>query len=162
MTQSTLDPLIVAQIDALLEGETNPITVLSNATAVINAAMTDLNWCGFYLYSNTTKTLDLGPFQGQVACMHIKPGSGVVGTAYAQQASLIVPNVHEFAGHIACDAASNSEVVCPLMIDGQCVGILDIDSPSLDRFSKADQATLQACAEAIAKHLDAQALATVY
>lgn len=162
MTQSTLDPLIVAQIDALLEGETNPITVLSNASAVINATMTDLNWCGFYLYSNTTQTLDLGPFQGQVACMHIKPGSGVVGTAYAQQTSLIVPNVHEFAGHIACDAASNSEVVLPLMVDGHCVGILDIDSPSLDRFSKADQATLQACAEAIAKHLDAQALATVY
>lgn len=162
MTHSTLDPLIVAQIDALLDGETNPTTVLSNASALINASMDDLNWCGFYLYSDRTKTLDLGPFQGQVACMHIKPGSGVVGTAYADNCSLIVPNVHEFAGHIACDAASNSEVVVPLNVDGKLVGILDIDSPSLDRFDEQDQQTLIDCATAITKHLDAEALALVY
>lgn len=159
---SKLDPLIVAQLDALLTDEHNPVTVMSNASAALNAAMSDLNWCGFYLYSDATKTLDLGPFQGQIACTHIQPGSGVVGTSYAQNRSLIVPNVHEFAGHIACDAASNSEVVVPLQVADQVVGVLDIDSPSLDRFSEADQAILIEAAAVIAKHLDVQALATVY
>ena len=159
---STLDPILVAQVDALLDNEPNPITVLSNASALINAAMTDLNWCGFYFYSETTGTLDLGPFQGQVACTHIKPGSGVVGTAFEKDAPMIVPNVHEFAGHIACDAASNSEVVVPIRVDGKLIGILDIDSPLLDRFSQADQDVLVDAVAALAKHLDAKALALVY
>ncbi|WP_461214870.1 GAF domain-containing protein [Lacticaseibacillus sp. GG6-2] len=162
MTTAPLDPLVVAQLDALLSDEPNPITVMSNASAVLNASLVDVNWCGFYLFSKQTGTLDLGPFQGLVACTHIKPGVGVVGTAYANNTAMIVPNVHDFAGHIACDAASNSEVVVPLVVDGTVVGILDIDSPSLDRFSQADQDVLTQAAQAIAKHLDAKALATVY
>ncbi|MCI1986882.1 MAG: GAF domain-containing protein [Lactobacillus sp.] len=159
---SKLDPIVVAQLDALLADENNPVTVLSNASAVLNAAMPDLNWCGFYLYSARTNTLDLGPFQGQVACMHIQPGRGVVGTSYAKKRSLIVPNVHEFAGHIACDSASNSEVVVPLQVGDRVVGILDIDSPTLDRFTEEEQAILEQAATVIAKYLDAEALATVY
>ncbi|WP_225047110.1 GAF domain-containing protein [Lacticaseibacillus kribbianus] len=159
---TVLDPIVVAQVDALLEGEPNPVTNLANAAALLYNSMADLNWCGFYLYSKRTGTLDLGPFQGQVACMHIQPGSGVVGTSFAKGESLLVPDVHAFAGHIACDAASNSEVVVPLVVGDRCVGILDLDSPSLDRFTAADQATLTAFAAALAKHLDADALALVY
>ncbi|WP_179395237.1 GAF domain-containing protein [Lacticaseibacillus absianus] len=157
-----LDPLIVAQVDALLDGEHNPITALANASALLYNTMPDLNWAGFYLYSPTNASLDLGPFQGQVACMHIQPGQGVVGTSFAQQQALRVPNVHEFAGHIACDAASNSEVVVPLTVGTTTVGVLDIDSPRLDRFSENDLKTLQAFAQALAKHLDADAIRKVY
>ncbi|WP_461227045.1 GAF domain-containing protein [Lacticaseibacillus suihuaensis] len=159
---TTLDSIVVAQVDALLEGEPNPVTNLANASALLYNTMADLNWCGFYLYSKQTQTLDLGPFQGQVACMHIKPDSGVVGTSFASGQSLLVPDVHAFAGHIACDAASNSEVVVPVVVDGQCIGILDLDSPSLNRFTAADQEVLTAFAAALAKHLDAAALALVY
>ncbi len=162
MSTAPLDPLVVAQLDALLSDEPNPITVLSNASAVLNASLEKVNWCGFYLFSKRTGTLDLGPFQGLVACTHIQPGAGVVGTAYANNAAMIVPNVHEFAGHIACDSASNSEVVVPLVVAGSVVGVLDIDSPSLDRFSQADQDVLVQAADAIAKQLDVKALATVY
>jgi GAF domain-containing protein len=158
----TLDPIIVDQVDALMTGETNPVVVLSNASAMLADAMPATNWVGFYLFSSKTGTLDLGPFQGKVACTHIKPGSGVVGTAYAEDKSLIVPNVHEFAGHIACDSASNSEVVVPMTVDGQIIGILDIDSPELDRFSTKEQQTLIEFAAALAKHVDAAALSKVY
>jgi GAF domain-containing protein len=157
-----LDPIIVDQIDALLTGEDNPIVNLSNASAILSDAMPATNWVGFYLSSETSGTLDLGPFQGKVACMHIKPGSGVVGTAYAEGKSLIVPNVHEFAGHIACDSASNSEVVVPLTVNGTIIGILDIDSPELDRFSTDEQAVLIDFAAALAKHIDVPALNKVY
>lgn len=159
---TTIDPIIVEQIDALLTGETNPIVMLSNASAVLADAMPATNWVGFYVYSQKTGTIDLGPFQGKVACMHIKPGSGVVGTAFANDASLIVPNVHEFAGHIACDSASNSEIVIPLHVNGKLIGILDIDSPQLDRFSTQEQTVLEDFVGALAKHVDADALSKVY
>ncbi|WP_125703057.1 GAF domain-containing protein [Lacticaseibacillus daqingensis] len=159
---STLDPLIIAQVDALLTDEHNPITALANAAALLYNSMSDLNWAGFYLYSETTDSLDLGPFQGQVACMHIQPGRGVVGTSYRQNQALRVPNVHEFAGHIACDAASNSEVVIPLSVNGRVIGVLDIDSPLLDRFSESDLKTLQDFAQALTPHLDATILRKVY
>ncbi|KRM87906.1 GAF domain-containing protein [Lacticaseibacillus thailandensis] len=158
---SQLDPIVVAQVDALLTDEHNPITNLANAAALLNDSLTDVNWVGFYLYNQTTKQLDLGPFQGKVACMHIAPGSGVVGTAFVKGASLIVPDVHAFAGHIACDAASNSEIVVPVTVDGQTIAILDIDSPSLDRFSADDQKTLTQFATQLAAHLDTEALAAV-
>ncbi|WP_125581137.1 GAF domain-containing protein [Lacticaseibacillus suibinensis] len=157
-----IDPLLVAQVDALLAGETNVITNLANASAVLFNGMEAVNWAGFYFYHQAQNSLDLGPFQGQVACMHIAPGSGVVGTSFAHQKALRVPNVHDFAGHIACDAASNSEVVVPLVVGGTIIGIMDIDSPELDRFSENDLKTLQDFAQTLAKHLDAEALATVY
>lgn len=159
---ATLDPIIVEQIDAMLTGETNPVVVLSNASAILADAMPDTNWVGFYIFSQQTGTLDLGPFQGKVACMHIAPGSGVVGTAYSKGESLIVPNVHEFAGHIACDSASNSEVVVPVTVDGHIVGILDIDSPLLDRFSAAEQDVLKQFVTALVQHVDVAALNAVY
>ncbi|MFD1393675.1 GAF domain-containing protein [Lacticaseibacillus jixianensis] len=159
---STIDPVIVAQVAALLDGEQNVITNLSNASALLYNSMDQVNWAGFYLYSQKADSLDLGPFQGQVACMHIKPGSGVVGTSYVKGTPLRVPNVHEFAGHIACDAASNSEVVVPLKVGGTTVGIMDIDSPVLDRFSEDDLKVLADFGAALAKHLDAAALSAIY
>ncbi|KRL84474.1 GAF domain-containing protein [Lacticaseibacillus pantheris] len=158
---SQLDPIVVAQVDALLTDEHNPITNLANAAALLNDSLTDVNWVGFYLFNRASKQLDLGPFQGKVACMHIEPGKGVVGTAFASGDSMIVPDVHAFAGHIACDAASNSEVVVPITVNGQTVAILDIDSPSLDRFSQNDQKVLVDFATQLAAHLDIEALAAV-
>lgn len=158
-----LDHLIVDQITALSEDESNPVTILSNASALLYDTMPDLNWAGFYLYSKANDSLDLGPFQGKVACTHIKPGTGVVGTSFRDKQSLIVPNVHEFAGHIACDAASNAEIVAPLVAnDGTALGVLDIDSPSLNRFSKQEQTVLVDFAAALTPQLDAAKLAAVY
>lgn len=150
MTQS----LLAQQIDALLTGETNQMANLANASALLNDSLTDINWVGFYLYQADTAELILGPFQGKVACMHIKVGKGVCGTAFANKEVLRVANVHEFAGHIACDSASNSEIVLPLHnAAGDLIGVLDIDSPSLDRFSQADEAVLAEFEQALAKHL---------
>ena len=105
---------------------------------------------GRFLYA---KELDLGPFQGKVACMHIKPGSGVVGTAFANKESIVVPNVHEFAGHIACDADSNSELVVPIFKNGQIYGIIDIDSPILNRFGENEKNEVEELAEILANHI---------
>lgn len=154
---SKIDPIVIDQLDALLAGETQLTTVLANASALISAAITDNNWCGFYLYNEATGELDLGPFQGKVACMHIKPGNGVVGTAFAQQQAITVPDVHAFPGHIACDSASNSEVVVPISRHGQQLGVLDIDSPSLNRFSEEDAALIQTIGAHLNKLLDATA-----
>ena len=150
MTQS----LLAQQIDALLTGETNQMANLANASALLNDSLTDIIWVGFYLYQADAAELILGPFQGKVACMHIKVGQGVCGTAFANKEVLRVANVHEFAGHIACDSASNSEIVLPLHnAAGDLIGVLDIDSPSLDRFSQADEAVLAEFEQALAKHL---------
>ena len=145
--------LLAAQIDALLENETNLIANLSNASALLNDSLADINWVGFYLYDPQTDQLDLGPFQGKVACMHIQNGVGVCGTALKENKVLRVANVHEFSGHIACDSASNSEIVFPLVKDGESFGVLDIDSPKLDRFSAEDEQELSAFVEALLKHL---------
>lgn len=150
-----LDEIVVDQVSALLDGETNAITMLANASALLADAIDDNNWCGFYLLNSTTGQLDLGPFQGKVACMHIAPGSGVVGTCFAKGDAIRVANVHDFPGHIACDSASNSELVTPILLNGQIAAILDIDSPSLDRFSAEDQEIVQAFASALGKTLDA-------
>lgn len=150
-----LDEIVVDQVTALLEGETNAVTMLANASALLSDAIEDNNWCGFYLLNKQSGELDLGPFQGKVACMHIKPGNGVVGTSFAQGESLLVPNVHEFPGHIACDSASNAELVAPVYLNGELSAVLDIDSPTLNRFSAADQQIVQAFAKALGKKLDA-------
>ncbi|KRM19107.1 gaf domain-containing protein [Ligilactobacillus hayakitensis DSM 18933 = JCM 14209] len=145
--------LLSQQIDALLFNESNIIANLSNASALLNDTMEDLNWVGFYLYDDKLDELVLGPFQGKVACMHIKNGEGVCGTALKQGSSLLVPNVHEFAGHIACDSASNSELVVPIFKDGKPFGVLDIDSPSLNRFTKEDQANMEEFVSVLVNHL---------
>lgn len=133
--------LLAEQLKALAEDEPNYIPVLSNASALINENLDDLNWAGFYLMDNGS--LLLGPFQGKVACIRIALGKGVCGTAVEKDETLVVPNVHEFPGHIACDCASNSEIVVPIHKDGKVIGVLDIDSPSLNRFSDEDRAGLE-------------------
>lgn len=139
--------LLAEQIKALAEDEPYYIPVLSNASALIYDALEDLNWAGFYLMNNGS--LLLGPFQGKVACIRIALGKGVCGTAAGNDETLVVPNVHEFPGHIACDCASNSEIVVPIHKDGKVVGVLDIDSPSLDRFSGEDKLGLEKFVKAL-------------
>lgn len=144
--------LLKAQIKALLDGETNVIANLANASALLNEALTDINWVGFYLRDG--EELILGPFQGRPACVHIASGRGVCGTAVLQNRTLIVPDVHRFPGHIACDCDSVSEIVIPLHGGGadsaeQIVGVLDIDSPITGRFDEEDARELEQAAAVI-------------
>ncbi|BDZ31389.1 GAF domain-containing protein [Lactiplantibacillus sp. WILCCON 0030] len=150
----TQTSLMNQQLDALLYNETNLVANLANASALINDTYTDLNWAGFYLYDSATDSLDLGPFQGKVACMHIKVGAGVVGTAFKDQQIHRVANVHDFPGHIACDSASNSEIVVPLTKNGHQIGVMDIDSPSLDRFTTENELELAEFAKILVQHID--------
>lgn len=142
------------QLDALLYNETNLIANLSNASALLNQTMSGLNWAGFYLYQPEEDELLLGPFQGNVACVHIKNGNGVCGTALKNQQPQLVKDVHQFPGHIACDSASNSEVVIPLTKNGVKIGVMDLDSPKLGRFTEDDQAELEQFAAILLKHID--------
>lgn len=134
--------ILVAQLEALSESSKNYIPLLSNASALIYENMKDLNWAGFYLVRNDA--LLLGPFQGKVACINIAKGKGVCGTAFEKDETQLVKNVHEFPGHIACDSASNSEIVVPIHEDGKVVAVLDIDSPLLNRFDEEDREGLEA------------------
>ena len=129
--------LLTAQLEALVAGEPDPLANTSNFVALLWNALDDINWLGVYVLRGDD--LVLGPFQGKPACVRIPVGNGVCGTAAAARATQRVANVHEFPGHIACDAASESELVVPLVVDERLVGVLDIDSPRLDRFSEADQ-----------------------
>lgn len=129
--------LMCKQLVSLAEGVTYEITNLANASALIYETLPDLNWAGFYLFLDGA--LLLGPFQGKTACTKIALGRGVCGTAAAEDETQLVADVHEFPGHIACDGASNSEIVIPLHKDGALYGVLDLDSPSLNRFSTAEQ-----------------------
>ncbi len=144
--------LLRAQLAGLAEADGHYVPLLSNGAALLYHAMADVNWAGFYLMRDGRLTL--GPFQGNVACVHIPVGRGVCGTAVAQDATQRVPDVHAFPGHIACDSASRSEIVIPLHRDGTVIGVLDIDSPLPDRFSEADQAGLEAFAQIIEKSLE--------
>ncbi|MER0341571.1 GAF domain-containing protein [Vibrio vulnificus] len=128
---------LTKQAVALIESERDFIANLSNISALLNMGMSNLNWVGFYLYKEDE--LVLGPFQGKVACVRIPMGKGVCGTAAQTYTVQRVHDVHEFEGHIACDAASNSEIVIPFSINGQLAGVLDIDSPSVGRFSEIDE-----------------------
>jgi GAF domain-containing protein len=129
--------LLQSQLSALLAGESDPLANASNFVALLKTALHDVNWLGIYVLRGDE--LVLGPFQGLPACVRIPLGKGVCGTAAAKLATLRVDDVHAFPGHIACDAASRSELVVPLLVDTALVGVLDIDSPSLARFSAADQ-----------------------
>jgi len=142
------------QAKALLDGEDDLIAAMANFSALINDALDDLNWVGFYLLKN--KQLVLGPFQGKVACTRIPLGKGVCGTAALEGVSQRIADVHQFDGHIACDAASNSEIVIPVMRDHQVVAVLDIDSPSLARFNETDQAGLEKLVNSFENALFAQ------
>lgn len=142
---------ISKQLDALLDGETDQIANLSNASALLNQFLTDINWVGFYLMKDNE--LVLGPFQGLPACVRIPVGRGVCGSAVAQKETILVEDVHAFPGHIACDAASNSEIVIPLIKNDEVIGVLDIDSPLKGRFSKEDEAGLTLFVRVLEKHI---------
>ena len=128
--------LILEQAKALLESERDPMANAANLSALVFNSVGNLNWAGFYFLRDDE--LVLGPFQGQVACTRIAPGKGVCGTAFAERSTQVVADVHEFEGHIACDAASESEIVVPFYAT-QLQGVLDIDSPTKARFSKPEQ-----------------------
>lgn len=132
---------LTAQAQALCDGEPNRIAKLANLSALLNLALEDINWVGFYLREDDT--LVLGPFQGNPACIRIPVGKGVCGTAASTGQVQRIANVHEFSGHIACDSASNSEIVLPLSQDGEVWGVLDIDSPTYGRFDEEDEAGLR-------------------
>lgn len=131
---------IAQQLQALVEGVPYPVSNLANASALLWQAMPDINWVGFYKLVDGK--LVLGPFQGKPACIVIPMGRGVCGTAAQEHRTVRVENVHDFPGHIACDSASNSEIVLPLTENGALWGVLDIDSPTLSRFTEADEAGL--------------------
>ena len=133
--------LLDSQAEALLRDETDALASTANFVALLYNALDDVNWLGVYVLRGDE--LVLGPFQGQPACVHIAVGSGVCGIAAATLETQRVPDVHEFPGHIECDAASRSELVVPLIVDGSLVGVLDIDSPSPDRFSEEDQSGIE-------------------
>ena len=139
--------IMKAQLLAFAEEDPRFVPLLSNASALIWESMEDLNWAGFYIVRDGR--LVLGPFQGKTACIHIEKGKGVCGTAWAADETQLVPNVHEFPGHIACDSASNSEIVVPLHRGGEVCAVLDIDSPLLARFSEDDRAGLESFAAAL-------------
>lgn len=132
---------------ALLDGERDWIANLANTTALLFTELADVNWAGFYLLKDGE--LVLGPFQGKPACVRIALGKGVCGTAAAQRRSIVVPDVHAFPGHIACDSASNSELVVPLIRDGELLGVLDLDSPQFARFDDEDRAGIEAIARVL-------------
>lgn len=129
--------LMNAQLEALIHDVPHHIANMANAAALLYHTLEDINWAGFYLMKNGM--LVLGPFQGKTACIEIRIGKGVCGTAVERDEILLVEDVHQFPGHIACDSASNSEIVLPIHVKGEIIGVLDIDSPSLARFDKEDQ-----------------------
>lgn len=146
-----MNELINKQLQALIEDTNHEISILSNASALLMQNLSDISWCGFYLYQDNE--LILGPFQGKVACTQIPMGKGVCGNSAADQKTYLVPNVHEFPGHIACDSASNSEIVIPILLQQQLYGVLDIDSTSMNRFTKSDQQYLENFVEILAQRL---------
>ena len=137
---------LLSDITGLLTGETDPIANAANTAAAIWQHMPAINWAGFYFLRGDT--LVLGPFQGKPACVRIPLGQGVCGTAAARRETIVVADVHAFPGHIACDSASNSEIVVPLIHNGAVIGVLDIDSPDLSRFGAAEKAVCEAIAAA--------------
>ncbi|PPA71654.1 GAF domain-containing protein [Jeotgalibacillus proteolyticus] len=143
--------LVQKQLRALLEGEPNQIANLSNASSLLNQFLVQTNWVGFYLVDG--KELVLGPFQGLPACVRIPFGKGVCGTSASELKTMRVDDVHAFPGHIACDAASQSEIVVPVVKDGRLIGVLDIDSPVTSRFDEVDQEQLEKFVEILAEYL---------
>lgn len=142
---------LASELDALLADEPDAIANAANAAAAIYYALPELNWVGFYFYRDNE--LVLGPFQGRPACVRIALGKGVCGTAAVTRRSVLVPDVTQFPGHIACDTASRSELVVPLLVGDTLLGVLDLDSPVLGRFDEADRLGCERLAEVIARRL---------
>ena len=151
MTKAELYANLQSQLRALLEGERDFIANAANFSSLLYHSLSDVNWVGFYLLKDDE--LILGPFQGKPACVRIAIGKGVCGVAAEQRQTILVDNVHEFPGHIACDSASNSEVVVPLVVDGKLIGVLDLDSPSLARFDDDDARGLNELTEILIETL---------
>jgi len=137
---------------SLIEGETDVAAIFSNVSALLNQCLDNINWVGFYLLNDNE--LVLGPFQGNVACYRIPVGTGVCGTAMLQNKSQCVADVHQFPGHIACDSASQSELVVPISVGGVPVGVLDIDSPSTNRFNHHDVSGMELLIGSLGRYLD--------
>ncbi len=150
MSKTAFYDSLLSQISSLIEGESDLVANLSNVSALLNLALNDLNWVGFYLLKSPEQ-LVLGPFQGKPACLRIPVGRGVCGVAVATGQTQRVVDVHAFVGHIACDTASNSEIVLPIFANGRIVAVLDIDSPLLARFDAEDQIGLERVATALEK-----------
>ena len=149
--------LIIKQMEALVEECPDHIPVMANVSALLYHSMEDVNWAGFYLVKGDTdadEALVLGPFQGQVACVRIEKGRGVCGTAWAEDAVQLVPDVHVFPGHIACDADSRSEIVLPIHQGGEVFAVLDIDSPTPARFTESDRAGLESLVASLEQILE--------
>lgn len=142
---------LIKQLQALIEDEKNVIANLSNTSALLNQFLDEINWVGFYLWEEGE--LVLGPFQGLPACIRIENGKGVCGTAMAENKTMLVENVNEFPGHIACDARSQSEIVIPMKVNGENFGVLDIDSPHLNRFDTIDQKFLEKFVDVLIENL---------
>lgn len=151
---------LLAQAKSLCKGERNFIANAANISALIYEHFQEINWIGFYMRLNNE--LILGPFQGKVACIHIPMGKGVCGTAADNNETLIVPNVHDFPGHIACDSASNSEIVVPLVKEKKLYGVLDCDSPKFERFGEAEKEFFEAVCRVITEESDMKALESYY
>jgi len=142
---------LAGELDALLAGEADPVANAANAAAAIYHGLGEVNWVGFYFLRQGE--LVLGPFQGRPACVRIPLGKGVCGTAAAQRRSVLARDVHDFPGHIACDTASRSELVVPLLAPAGLLGVLDLDSPLVARFDEADRAGCEALAAVLVRHL---------
>ena len=143
---------LARQLDGLLHGERDLVANLANASALVHQSLPNLNWAGFYLMKDGE--LVLGPFQGRTACVRIAVGRGVCGTAVAEARTQLVADVHAFPGHIACDSASRSELVVPMIVDGEVRGVLDLDSPEPARFDEVDAAGCERFVQVLLKHLD--------
>ncbi|EUJ33294.1 GAF domain-containing protein [Listeria floridensis FSL S10-1187] len=146
--------LCVKQAAALISGEQNLIANLSNVAALLNQALPSINWVGFYLYEEASNELVLGPFQGLPACIRIPLGKGVCGNAASDRKTYLVDDVNAFPGHIACDAASRSEIVIPVVANGKLIGVLDIDSPEIARFDAVDQTWLEKIRDTIVAEIN--------
>jgi len=133
--------LIQKQVEAIITGESDIIANMANISALLFESLSDVNWVGFY--RTLPEELVLGPFQGKVACIRIPLGRGVCGTAVSENKTMRIANVHDFSGHIACDANSNSEIVIPIKVDNKVIAVLDIDSPIFERFDEDDQTGLE-------------------
>ncbi|SET11376.1 GAF domain-containing protein [Thalassotalea agarivorans] len=152
MSKESFYQTLNEQVSAIIAGETDVIANMANISALLFEQLTDINWVGFYRTAESG--LVLGPFQGKVACIRIPYGKGVCGTALSTATTQRIADVHAFDGHIACDAASNSEIVVPVMQDGKVIAVLDIDSPQFERFDADDQTGLEALVKVLENNLN--------
>lgn len=155
-TKDQLYKYMNIKLTGLIGSESDSLANLSNASALLWLLIKDINWAGFYLYKEDQ--LILGPFQGKPACVRIQMGKGVCGTAAQTRQSQVIKNVHDFPGHIACDCASNSEIVIPIIFEDKLIGVLDIDSPVFERFDEEDQKGLEKFVQTLNKYMDWQSL----